>query len=101
VAEDLLRFQIEQQEAGVPVPTMNSVVSALRFFFTYTRDLPDLARKLMRIAQARKIPVVLNLDEVKRPLKATTSLKHQAAMSAAYGGNASLNNRGALLPMGT
>jgi hypothetical protein len=27
-AEDLRRFQIEQREAGVPVPTMNSIVSA-------------------------------------------------------------------------
>lgn len=25
----------EQQEDGVPVPTMNSIVSALRFFFTH------------------------------------------------------------------
>jgi hypothetical protein len=28
-AEDLRRFQIEQREAGVPTPTMNSIVSAL------------------------------------------------------------------------
>src|SRR5665213_1710478 len=26
-AEDVRRFQIEQQEAGVPVPTMNSIVA--------------------------------------------------------------------------
>ena len=36
MAEDLRRFQIEQHEAGVPVPTMNSIVAALRFFFTHT-----------------------------------------------------------------
>src|SRR5438094_290160 len=30
-AEDLRRFQVEQRDAGVPVPTMNSIVSALRF----------------------------------------------------------------------
>jgi integrase/recombinase XerD len=39
-ADDLRRFQIEQQEDGVPVPTMNSIVSALRFFFTHTLDGP-------------------------------------------------------------
>jgi site-specific recombinase XerD len=27
-AEDVRRFQIEQQEAGVPIPTMNSIVAA-------------------------------------------------------------------------
>ncbi|WP_255587281.1 phage integrase N-terminal SAM-like domain-containing protein [Hephaestia mangrovi] len=30
IAEDVRRFQIEQQEAGVPAPTMNSIVAALR-----------------------------------------------------------------------
>src|ERR1019366_3361040 len=48
-AEDLRRFQIEQRGAGVPVPTMNSIVSALRFFFTHTLDRPDLARRLVRL----------------------------------------------------
>ncbi|MCY7398420.1 MAG: tyrosine-type recombinase/integrase [Sphingomonas bacterium] len=84
-AEDIRRFQIEQQDAGVPVPTMNSIVAALRFFFTHTLDRPDLARKLVRTAHARKIPVVLTLEEMKRLLDATTCLKHQAALSVAYG----------------
>ncbi len=84
-AEDLRRFQIEQQDAGVPVPTMNSIVAALRFFFTHTLDRPDLARKLIRTAHARKIPVVLTLEEMRRLLDATTCLKHQAALSVAYG----------------
>lgn len=84
-AEDLRRFQIEQLETGVPVPTMNSIVAALRFFFTHTLDRPDLARKLVRTAHARKIPVVLTLGEMKRLLDATTCLKHQAALSVAYG----------------
>ena len=44
-AEDVRQFQIGQQEAGVPAPTMNSIVAALRFFFTHTLDRPDLARK--------------------------------------------------------
>jgi site-specific recombinase XerD len=84
-AEEVRQFQLEQQEAGVPVPTMNSIVAALRFFFTHTLDRPDLARKLVRTAHARKIPVVLTLEEVKRLLEATTCLKHQAALSVAYG----------------
>jgi integrase/recombinase XerD len=84
-AEDLRLFQIEQREAGVPVPTMNSIVSALRFFFTHTLDRPDLARKLVRLAHPRKLPVVLSRNEVARLLDATTCLKHQAALSVAYG----------------
>ncbi len=53
--EDLRRFQVEQRNTGMPVPTMNSIVSALRFFFTHTIDRPDLARKLVRVAHPRKV----------------------------------------------
>jgi len=84
-ADDLRRFQVEQREAGVPVPTQNSIVSALRFLFTHTLDRPDLARKLARLAYPRRLPVVLSRDEVARLLNATTCLKHQAALSVAYG----------------
>jgi Transposase IS116/IS110/IS902 family len=55
---------------------MNSIVSALRFFFTQTIDRPDLARKLVRAAHPRNLPVVLSRDEVTRLLNATTCLKH-------------------------
>lgn len=84
-AEELRRFQIDQRELGVSVPTINSIVSALRFFFTQTLDRPDLARKLVRTGHVRKLPVVLSQDEVARLLEATTCLKHQAALSVAYG----------------
>src|SRR5579863_5339176 len=84
-AEDLRRFQVEQREAGVPVPTMNSIVSALRFFFTHTLDRPDLARRLVRAGHPRKLPVALSRDEVVRLLDATTCLTHQAALAVAYG----------------
>lgn len=84
-ADDVRRFQLEQREAGTPVPTMNSIVSALRFFFTITVDRPDLARKLVRAKHPRHLPVVLSQDEVARLLDATTCLKHRAALSVAYG----------------
>jgi site-specific recombinase XerD len=84
-ADDLRQFQIEQRENGVAVPTMNSIVAALRFFFNHTIDRPDLARRLVWIKQMRKLPVVLSRDEVARLLGATTCLKHQAALSVAYG----------------
>lgn len=72
-AEDVRRFQIEQREAGLPTPTMNMIVSGLRFFFTQTIDRPDLARKLIRTPHPRNLPVVLSRDEVARPLNATNA----------------------------
>jgi integrase/recombinase XerD len=47
--EDMRQFQLAQSEAGVPVPAIISMVSALRFFFANTLDRPDLARKLVRV----------------------------------------------------
>src|SRR5260370_35742792 len=58
-AEDLHRCQVEQREAGVPAPTMNSIVSALRFFFTQTLDRPDLAGRLFRGKHPRTMPAAL------------------------------------------
>src|SRR5215467_13984201 len=83
--EDVRQFQIDQREAGVPTPTMNSIVAALRFFFTQTIDRPDLSRKLVRAAHPRNLPMVLSRDEVARLLRATTTVTYQAALSVAYG----------------
>ena len=45
-AEDLRLFQLQQTQSGIQPPSINSAVSALRFFFTVTLDRPDLARRL-------------------------------------------------------
>lgn len=44
--EDLRRFQLHQAETGVRPPTINSSVSALRFFFTVTLDRAAMGRHL-------------------------------------------------------
>ena len=49
--EDLRAFQVHQSAAGVQPPTMNSTVSALRFFFTTTLDRPEMARHLALVPQ--------------------------------------------------
>ncbi len=83
--EDLRRYQVEQSEMGFGVPAMNNAVSALRFFYTRTLDRPDLTRKLHRVKHPRALPTVLSREEVTRMLDATTSIKHQAILSVAYG----------------
>ncbi len=67
------------------MPTMNAIVSALRFFFIHTLNRPALARRLVRLNQPRTLPDVLSADEVGRLLDATVCLKHLAALSLAYG----------------
>ncbi len=80
--EDIRRFQVEQREAGMPAPAMNSHISGLRFFFTTTIDRLDLSRKLLRVSYPRKLP--MSQEEVARLLAATSCLKHRAALSVAY-----------------
>jgi len=84
-AEDVRRFQVHQAESGMQPPTINSSVSALRFFFTVTLDRPDLSRRLVLVRYPRKLPNVLSVEEVGRLLKAAPGPKYKAALGTAYG----------------
>ncbi len=99
-ADDLRRFQIEQQEDGVPVPTMNSIVSALRFFFTHALDRLDLARRLVRSAQYLLLATLGQLtgrwsNSPGWPLQPTKSLT-----AAHYAGNSRVHSTGTQISAG-
>jgi site-specific recombinase XerD len=83
-ADDLRRFQLHQRQNGVQPASMNSAVSALRFFFSVTLDRPDMERHLTFVREPRKIPVILSPQEISRLLEAAPGPKYKAAMSAAY-----------------
>src|SRR5215468_5020965 len=72
-AEDLRLFQLHQTRIGMQPPSINSAVSALRFFFTVTLDRPDLARRLTVVPYPRRIPTVLSVEEVTLLLRAATA----------------------------
>ena len=82
-AEDLRRFQLHQTQGGMQPPSVNSAVSALRFFFTVTLDRPDLARRLTIVPYPRRIPAVLSVEEVTLLLRATTAPKYKAVFATA------------------
>jgi len=84
-AEDLRLFQLHQTQIGMQPPSINSVVSALRFFFTVTLDRPDLARRLTVVPYPRRIPAVLSVEEVTLLLRAATAPKYKAVFATAYG----------------
>ena len=64
--EDIRRFQVHQAESGVQPQSINCSVSALRFFFTVTLDRPDLSRRFVIVRYPRRLPTVLNVEEVGR-----------------------------------
>ena len=84
-AEDLRRFQLHQTQSGMQPPSINSAVSALRFFFTVTLDRPDLARRLTVVHRPRRLPAVLSAEEVALLLQAAPGPKYKAALATAYG----------------
>ena len=84
-AEDLRRFQLHQTQSGMQPPSINSAVSALRFFFTVTLDRPDLARRLTVVRDPRRLPAVLSVEEVTLLLQAAPGPKYKAALATAYG----------------
>jgi site-specific recombinase XerD len=83
--EDLRLFQLHLAEQRVSAPTINSTVSALRFFFTVTLDRADAFRHLSFVHEPRKLPLVLSPEEVGRFLEAAPGIKYKAALSVAYG----------------
>jgi site-specific recombinase XerD len=83
-ADDLRRFQLHQRQNGVQPSSMNSAVSALRFFFSTTLDRPDMERHLTFVREPRRIPVILSPQEICRLLEVAPGPKYKAAMSAAY-----------------
>jgi site-specific recombinase XerD len=77
-AEELRLFQLHQTRSGLQPPSVNSAVSALRFFFTVTLDRPDLARRLTVVPYPRRIPTVLSVEEVTLLLRAAAAPKYKA-----------------------
>jgi integrase/recombinase XerD len=83
--EDVRRYQLHLAASGVGVPTINQTISTLRFFFKVTLGRHEIIEHTHVIREARKLPVVLSLEEVARLLDAAPGLKYKAALSVAYG----------------
>jgi site-specific recombinase XerD len=84
-SEDLRRHQLHMAQQQISPWSINSAIAALRFFSIVTLEKPDLVRPLRLVNEPRKAPVVLSQEEVARLLEAAPGLKHQAALSIAYG----------------
>jgi len=87
-AEDLRLFQLHQTQIGMQPPSINSAVSALRFFFTVTLNRADLARRLTVVPYPRRI----SQSQHPRPLVALMEV-----LALACGGAWVMVSLGALL----
>lgn len=64
--------------------TVNTIYSAIKFFFEKTLERDWKVEKISRIKEGRKLPSVLSQSEVKAVLDATENLKHKALLMTIY-----------------
>jgi len=83
--EELREFQLFMVNHGVSGITVNATLSALKFLFRITLDKPEVVARVCSVTVARKLPVVLSLEEAKRFISCATHPKFKAALAVAYG----------------
>jgi site-specific recombinase XerD len=84
-AEDLRRFQLHLVDAGTSPITLNATITGLTFFFDVTLGRSEMMAKMQSVRVPHKLPVVLSKEEVARLIGAVGHIKHQTALSLAYG----------------
>ena len=83
--ENLRDYQLHLVDHGVSPVSLNAAISALKFFFEVTLGRPELMARMQPVRVPRTLPVVLSPEEVRRLIAAAGNLKHQTALSVAYG----------------
>ncbi|MEM5332104.1 site-specific integrase [Paraburkholderia sp. JHI2823] len=83
--ENLRDYQLHLVDHGVSPVSLNAAISGLKFFFEVTLGKPELMARMKPVRVPRTLPVVLSPEEVRRLIAAATNLKHQTALSVAYG----------------
>jgi integrase len=70
---------------GVSPVSLNAAITGVKFFFEVTLDRGELMVKMQPVQVPRILPVVSSRDEAARLIAAARNLKHQTALSVAYG----------------
>src|SRR5260370_28926514 len=83
--EDLRRYPLHLVDHGISPVSLNAAITGLKFFFDITLNQPQLMARMQPVRVPRTLPVVLSPDEGARLIAATGNLKHQTALSVAYG----------------
>jgi len=83
--DDLRNYQLHLVDAGTSPTSLNAAIIGLKFFFDVTLDRAELMAKMRPVRVPQRLPVVLSKEEVGRLIAACGNLKHQTALSLAYG----------------
>ncbi|MHB8622748.1 MAG: tyrosine-type recombinase/integrase [Sulfuricaulis sp.] len=83
--EDLRRYQLHLVDRGTSPVSLNAAITGLKFFFGITLDRGELMARMQPVHVPHQLPVVLSREEVARLIESAGNLKHQTALSVAYG----------------
>jgi len=83
--EDLRNYQLHLVDHGISAISLNAAITGLKFFFEITLAQPELMGKMQPVRVPRRLPVVVSREEAARLIAAVSNLKHQIALSVAYG----------------
>jgi site-specific recombinase XerD len=83
--EELRRYQLYLVDQGISPVSLNATLTGLKFFFDITVGDTERMARMQPVRVPRTLPVVLSRDEVTRLIAAAGNLKHQTALSVAYG----------------
>lgn len=83
--EDIRGYLVHlMAEKGIAASTVNQVFNALKFLYVKLYHLPYAIGTLPRPRKERKLPDVLNGDEVLRTFRAVKNIKHRTLLMLAY-----------------
>ena len=83
--EDLRNFQLHLVDAGTSPITLERDADRLKFFFDITLGRVELMARMQPVKLPRTVPVRAEHAGRPRMLAAARNVKHQAALSVAYG----------------
>jgi site-specific recombinase XerD len=83
--EELRSFQLHLVDTGTSPITLNATLTGLKFFFDITLGRGELMARMQPVKLPRTVPVVLSMQEAAALIAAARNIKHQAALSVAYG----------------
>ncbi len=83
--EDLRNYQLHLVDLGTSATSVNQAITGLKFFFDITLDRAEILAKMQSIRAVRRLPVVLSREEMARLIASSGNIKHQTALSVAYG----------------
>jgi site-specific recombinase XerD len=86
------------KEKGLSNETVRQCAGAIKFYCRYTGNIPCALDSVPQLKQAKRLPEVLNLEEVARLLRCAANVKHRTMLTLAYASGLRVSEIPALKP---